>query len=372
MFALLQLLKYVRSPIPGPVVVVVIAIALSAAFKLETYGIRVVGDIPSGLPALTVPWPTALGWRELILGSAAVWMVSFGAGIVTAKSFGARANFRIDPNAELIGFGAANVAAGLFSGFPVTASDSRTAINMTVGGRTQVASFVAAAALAATLLFLNDALRLLPTPALGAILVSAAISLIDIDSLRSLWRISRFEFAFAVIGIWGVLSLGVLNGVVVAISATLVYLFVKGLYPRDAMLGRIPGRDGFYKLHRTLAARPVPGLELMVIQGSLLFFNVDYVRSRLEEKLAELPEGARWFILDCGAIAQLDSTAADMLAEVHALFASKGITLGLAELNTEPKQVLERAGVLDVFGRKLIFEDLEEALVGFEASSERG
>jgi sulfate permease, SulP family len=371
MFALLQVLKWVRSPVPGPVVVVVAAIVLSAVFNLEASGIRVVGEIPSGLPGLSVPSLGSLDWRELFLGSAAVWLVSFGAGIVTAKSFGARANFRVDPNAELVGFGAANIAAGLFSAFPVTASDSRTAINMTVGGRTQVASLVAAAALGATLLFLNDALRLLPTPALGAILVSAAISLIDIDSLRALWRISRFEFAFALIGMWGVLSLGVLNGVVVAISATLVYLFVKGLTPRDAMLGRIPGRDGFYKLHRTPAATPVPGLELMVLQGNLLFFNVDYVRSRLEEKLAELPEGTRWFVLDCGAIAQLDSTGSDMLADMHAAFAARGVAFGLAELNSEPMQVLDRAGVLDKIGHRMVFDDLEEALTAFEMSAPR-
>ena len=131
------------------------------------------------------------------------------------------------------------------------------------------------------MLYLRPALAILPIPALGAILVAAALSLIDVDALRQLWRISRMEFVFALIALWGAASFGVLNGVVIAIAATFAYLLHQMMYPRDALLGRVAGRDGFYKLHRTAEAEPIPGMTICLIQGSLLFFNADHVKARL-------------------------------------------------------------------------------------------
>ncbi|MDF2998394.1 MAG: hypothetical protein K0R27_4031 [Xanthobacteraceae bacterium] len=365
LFVLLLLLARWRSPIPGPLVVVIVAVAASALFGFEAMGIKVVGPLPEAFPTLSFPFDANLPIRETLLGAAAVWLVSFGSGIVAARSFGARGKFEVDANAELVGFGAANIASGLFSGFPVTVSDSRTAINMSVGGRSQLSGLVAAITLTVMLLYLSDVLRLLPTPALGAILAAAAISLIDLASLRELWRISKMEFAFALIGMWGAISLGVLTGVVIAVGATLLYVLLKEMRPRDAMLGRIAGRPGFYKLHRTPEARPVPGLAVCLIQGSLLFFNVDYVRQRLETLAKELPDRTRWFVLDASAIAQIDSTAAAMLEELRAGFAERGLTLGIAELHKEPMAILERAGVLQGIGPAMIFDDLEDMASAF-------
>jgi sulfate permease, SulP family len=364
-FALLQIMAALRSPVPGPVAVVFLAVIASAVFGLEQRGVAVVGRLPNALPTLGLPDMTHLSLPEVALDAAAVWLVSFGSGIVAARSFGARGKFEVDPDAELIGFGGANLASGLFGGFPVTVSDSRTAINMAVGGRSQASGIVAALALAATLLYLNEALRILPTPALGAILVAAAISLIDVASLRDIWRISRMEFVFALIGMAGPVSLGVLKGVVIAVAATLLYVLLQEMRPHDAMLGLIPGRRGFYKLHRFKEARPIPGLALCLLQGSLLFFNVDYVKARLTAIARELPEDTRWFVLDAGAIAQLDSTAAAMLEDVRALFAEKRLALGIAELHKGPRDILERAGLLDHIGETMVFEDLEEAAAAF-------
>ena len=154
-------------------------------------------------------------------------------------------------------------------------------------------SIVAAATLIATLLFLGPALRIIPIPALGAILAATAINLIDLSAMRRIWRISRMEFVFALIAMWGPIGLGVLNGVVIAIGATLAYVLSKLMRPRDAMLGRVPGRDGFYKLHRTPEASQVPGLAICLIQGSLLFFNTDYVEARLRSIVDRLPADTR-------------------------------------------------------------------------------
>lgn len=365
MFVLLLLLRRWRSPIPGPLVVVVVAAVASALFDFGAMGIKLVGSLPKAFPAISFPLDTSLPIREVLLGAGAVWLVSFASGLVAARSFGARGKFEVDANAELVGFGAANIASGLFSGFPVTVSDSRTAVNMSVGGRSQLAGLVAALALTAMLLYLNDAVRLLPAPALGAILASAALSLIDPAGFRELWRISKMEFAFALIGMWGAVSLGVLSGVVVAVAATLLYVLLKEMRPRDALLGRIPGRNGFYKLHRSKVAQPVPGLAVCLVQGSLLFFNVDYVRERLESIARELPADTRWFVLDASAIAQVDSTAAAMLEELRADFAERGMALGIAELHKEPMAILERAGVLQRVGASMIFEDLEDVASAF-------
>lgn len=367
MFALLQAATALRLPIPGPVLVVVISVLLSFVFDFEGHGIAVVGDVPTALPGLHLPALKGLPFDLILSGSAAIFLVSFGAGIVTARSFGARGGYHVDANSELVGFGAANIAAGLYGAFPVTASDSRTAINASVGGRSQLASVVAAAALLATVLFLSDALRILPVPALGAILVAAAISLIDLNALRQIWRISPMEFVFALIALFGPIGLGILYGVVIAIGATLLYVLRQMMFPREAMLGRIPGRDGFYKLHRSPSARAVPGLAITIVQGSLLFFNSDYVEARLRAIAETLPADTEWFVLDASAIAQVDSTGAGMLDDFANDLAKRGIAIGLAELHADARALLERAGVLETIGPAMVFDDLEDALRAFDA-----
>lgn len=368
-FAMLQVAPALRSPIPGPVMVVVLSVALSFLFDFEGRGIAVVGSIPEGLPSMTLPEMGDLPFDELLVGAAAIFLVSFGSGVIAARSFGALGGYRVDPNRELTGFGAANIAAGFFGAFPVTASDSRTAVNFAVGGRSQVASVIAAAALMAVLLFLGDILRILPIPALGAILAATALSLIDLGALKQIWRVSRMEFVFALIAMWGPIGLGVLNGVVIAIAATLVYLLRQSMYPRDALLGRVPGRDGFYKLHREPEARPVQGFGACMIQGSLLFYNTDYIQTRLTAIADGLPANTRWLVIDASAIPQIDSTATAMLEEVHGELKERGIALGLAELHTDARAMLDRAGVIDKIGRAMIFEGMEDALLAFETGN---
>ena len=364
-FALLQGLRATR--IPGPVAVVVLGVLLSWLLDFQARGIATVGAIPTGLPPLALPRLGGLPLPELLLGAAAVFLVSFGAGIVTARGFGEMTRERVDPDAELGGFAAANLASGLVGGFPVTSSDSRTATNLSVGGQTQLAGLFAGLALIATLLFLNPALRILPIPALGAILVAAALSLIDVAALRRIWRISPAEFGFALIAMFGAISFGVLQGVVVAVAATLAHFIAGTMRPRDALLGRVPGREGFYKLHRTPAARPVPGMAIVLVEGGVLFFNADFVQSRLEAIAAEQAAGTRWLVLDASAVAQMDGTGAAMLDDVARDLAARGIRLGFAELHAEARGMLERAGVVERVGRGMVFEDLEDALAAFRA-----
>ncbi|CAN7268664.1 SulP family inorganic anion transporter [Rhizobium sp. LjRoot254] len=362
LFLLLRLLGRWRPSIPGPLVAVVLATVLSYLLDFKAMGIRVVGTIPSELPWPSIPLPNGVPITDLVVGAVAILIVSFGSGIVTARSFGAKNKYLVDANRELLGFGGANLASGLFGGFAVTASDSRTAVNDMMGGKTQLAAVASAIALILTVLFLTEALAILPTPALGAVLASAAISLMDFKALRELWKVSRTEFLFALISIAGAVGFGVLKGVIVAVCATLLYILMKGMQPRDAQLGRISGREGFYKLHRYEQAKPVPGMVIYLLQGNLLFFNVEHVRSSIENIFATLAPGTRTFIFDAGAVSYIDSTASVMLDDIRTLAAERGMGFAIVELHSEPLEMLERTGVVARVGEAMIFDDLEAAV----------
>ena len=369
MFVLLMAAPRLKSPVPGPVIVVVLATLLSWLFGFEAMGMRVVGTLPAGLPSLSLPDFRSLSIPDFLMGAGAVFLVSFGAGIITARSFGEMTGDEVDPNRELAGFGAANLASGLMGGFPVTASDSRTAVNLSVGGRTQLAGIFSAIALSAAMLYFSDLLRLVPLPALGAILVAAALGLIDLKVLREIWRISPVEFVFAMIAMVGAIGFGVLQGVIIAIFGTLAHVVMNGMHPRVVLLGRLPNQAGFYKMHRSARVQAIPGMTIILIQDSLLFYNVDHVKARLAEIRAHLAPGTRWLVLDGSALAQIDVTAAAMLQEFHRSLAEDGIRLAVAELSSEATALLQRAELIDEIGETMFFDDLEDALRAFEAGS---
>jgi high affinity sulfate transporter 1 len=371
-FLLLRLLRWWSPRSPGPLIAVVLGILLSYVVNLEPAGIALIGKVPAILPSLSLPMPQGVELGDLVQDALGIFIVSFGSGIITARSFGARNRYRVDPNRELFGFGAANIAAGLFGGFPVTGADSRTAINDAVGGRTQVAGLVAAAALICVLVALTDVMKQLPVAVLGAVIASAALDLFDAEGLRRLWQTSHVEFFFALIAMLGVIGFGVLGGVLIAIIATAVYLLARVSRPRDALLGRIPGQDIFYKLHREPRAKVVPGLAVYLVEGSLVFFNVDYVKDRIRWIVGRLPPSTRWFILDAGAIATIDSTAAAMLGEINEEFSRRDLRLGLATLHAQPRELLSRSGLLASIGYDMLFARVEDAALAYERASGGG
>ena len=321
------------------------------------------------MPNLTLRLPEEINLDDLALEAFGILVVSFGSGIVTARSFGAKNRYRVDANRELIGFGAANIASGLFGGFPVSGADSRTAINDAVGGRTQVAGLVAAAVLTLVLVALTDAMKYLPVAALGAVIASAALDLFDAKELRRLWQTSHIEFLFALIAMLGVIGLGVLKGVLIAIVAAGIYLLARVSRPSDALLGCIPGRDGFYKLHREPRAKAVPGLAVYLVQSSLVFFNIDYVRDRIRWIVDRLPQSTRWFIIDAEAVTTIDSTAAAVLDEIREELLRRNLRLGVANLHAQPRELLSRSGFLASIGREMSFTRLEDAALAFRKAS---
>jgi sulfate permease, SulP family len=362
LFLLLRIMRRFMPRLPGPLVAVAVAILLSWLLDLEGHGIALVGSIPTGLPAMSLPRLRDMASEDVALSTVGILLVSFSSGIVTARSFAARNRYRVDADRALIGFGAANIASGLFGGFPVTGADSRTAVNEALGGKTQLAGLVAALALGFSLFFLTDLLAYLPHAALGAVLASAAVDLFDVRALWQIWRINRIEFVFALLAILGVILFGVLEGVLVAIFATLIWLIGAAAQPRDALLGRIAGRDGFYKLHRYPDAEPIPGLTVYLLEGPIVFFNADRLQNRIRWIVDRLPVATQYFVLDAGAINYVDGTGAIALGEIADELLRRGIKFAVVDLHHKPRQLLKRAGFFVQIGRDHVFDRLEDAV----------
>src|SRR3954452_7011751 len=257
--------------IPAALVVVVAGIAAVATFDLQALGVKVTGPVPAGLPSPTWPWFDAATYRGLLGEAAGIVLISFTGGVLTAKSFARRNRYEIDANQELMALGAANLAVGLGQGFPVTGADSRTAVNDAMGGRTQLVGIVAAIAMLLVLLTLTAPLALVPTTALAAVILVSAAGLFDVTGLRQLLSMSRREGLMSIATTVGVLVLGVLPGVVLAVVLSLFWLLATAMRPKDAVLGRLPGLEGFHSIADYPQAETIPGLLLYRFSANLLF-----------------------------------------------------------------------------------------------------
>ena len=252
--------------LPAPLLAVAAGIAAVAALDLGSRGVALAGPVPAGLPALSWTWFDAPTYRSLFGDAAGILLISFTSGVLTAKSFARRNRYEIDANQELLALGAANLAVGLGQGFPVTGADSRTAVNDAVGGRTQLAAIVAAGAMLLVLLTLTGPLALVPTTALAAVILVSAAGLFDIAGLRLLLAMSRREGLMSIATTVGVLALGVLPGVVLAVVLSLFWLLATAMRPKDAVLGRLPGLSGFHSIGRLPPGRNHPGPAALPLQ----------------------------------------------------------------------------------------------------------
>jgi MFS superfamily sulfate permease-like transporter len=212
-------------------------------------------------------------------------------------------------------------------------------------------------------------MKYLPVAALGAIIASAAIDLFDAKELRRLWQTSYAEFLFAVVAMLGVIGFGVLRGILIAIVATGLYLLTRVSRPSDALLGCIPGQSGFHKLHHEPRAEAIPGLAVYLVQSSLLFFNIDYVRDRIRWIVDRLPKSTQWFILDAQAVPTIDSTAAAVLSEIQEELLRRNLQFGMANLHGQPRELLGRSGLLSSIGPEMVFTRVEDAALAFRKTS---
>lgn len=364
----LLLLGRIAPVVPGALVAVVAGIGAVALFDLRALGVAVTGELPSGLPVphLAVFDPPV--YRSLLHDAAAIVLISFASGMLTAKSFARRNHYEIDANQELIAFGASNLASGLAQGFTVTGADSRTAVNNAVGGKSQLVSIIAAATMLFALVFLKAPLALVPTAALAAVVFVSALGLFDVTGLRDLARMSWREGLLSLGTTLGVLVLGVLPGVMLAVALSLAWLLMVASRPQDAVLGRVRGLPGFHSVADYPEASTVPGLLLYRFEANLVFFNVDYFGERLRAAIAASKSPVEWVIVDASPINWIDATAVQRLAELRNELAARGITLGIARARLSlnrafnPSWVAQRQPTMEL--RR--FPTLKAALRAFE------
>jgi high affinity sulfate transporter 1 len=352
--------------IPAPLVAVVFGVVLVQALDLEAKGVAVVGHVPSGLP----PWrwptfdpalvPTVIG------GALGVTLLSFSNAMVVARGFAAKGKYDVDADREFFALGASQIAAAISQGFPVSGTESRTAMSYAMGGRSQMTGLVAAAIMAVVLLFLTAPRAYLPKAALGAILIQAAIGLFDVQEMRHLWRVSWRELAVALVTMLGVVAFGVLHGIFIAVVLSLLFLLAQASRPPDAVLGRVSGLKGFHNVDRYERATTQPGLAFYRFGSGVLFFNAPYFKKRVLETAAARPD-TRWLVVDGSPINAIDATGAFVVADLVAELRQRGIRLGFANLRTEVRAVLDRAGVAEIVGAESFFPTLNSAVRAFDA-----
>jgi MFS superfamily sulfate permease-like transporter len=300
-------------------------------------------------------------------------IVSFTSGMLTARSFAARNGYAVNADQEMRAMGFANIASGLSGGFAVAGADSRTAVNDASGGKTQLVSLVAALATALVALFLAEPLGLLPVAALAAVLIFSAWGLLDIAGLVSLRRISRFEARLSVMTTLGVLVIGVLPGVVLAILLALLNVLAKIYKPADTLLGRVPGLSGYNDLSLSPQAEPVPGVILYRFEGPLLFFNADYFKARVLGLVDGAEPRPRWLVLSADAVSQLDSTGACAIEELNAQLKARDVQLVIARPKLFMRKYGKPLGLGEKIGRENIFMSLQEAVAAIlERDARRG
>ncbi|HKQ47936.1 MAG TPA: sulfate permease [Phycisphaerae bacterium] len=343
--AVLEVLRRVAPRIPGALVVFIVALIISSLFDLGGRGVSVVGFVPRGLPAFRFPTLSLQDIRELLPAAVGIVMLTFPEAVLLARAFAARNRYDIRPNQELYALAAANVAAGLFQGFSVGASQSRTTVNEAAGGKTQLASLIAAGALVGFLLFLTPLLRPLPTVALASILISAGVHLIEIHEYRVLFRGSRKGFVLALVVAAGVLLVGVVPGILIGVMASLIYVLARLARPLDAVLREVPESGRFHDLGEAPEAETVPGLIAYRFYAPLFFANAEYFVQRVRELIASSPHPVRCFLIDMQAVWEVDVTASEALIRLADELQKDHVALGIARANRPLREKLERIGL---------------------------
>jgi len=336
--------------VPGILIAVVAATIAVGAFDLSAAGVKVLGALPQGLPAFAVPLISFADLGAVVIGGCAVALVSFADTSVLSRAYAAKTRMYVDPNQEMIGLGVANLAAGFFKGFPISSSSSRTPVAEVSGARTQLTSVVGAVAIALLLLFAPNLMQNLPTSALAAVVIAAALGLFEIGDLRRIYRVQRWEFWLSIVCLAGVAVLGAIPGIGLAIVIAVIEFLWDGWRPHFAVLGRVDGIRGYHDLKRYPDARLVSGLVLFRWDAPLFFANAELFQARVLEAVASSPTPVRRVVVTAEPVTSVDVTSADMLAELEQTLRASRIELQFAEVKDPVKDKLKRFGLLDQIG----------------------
>ena len=336
--------------IPGLLIAVVGATIAVGVLGLESAGVKVLGSLPQGLPSFALPWIDLADLGQVVIGGCAVAMVAFADTSVLSRTYAAKTRTHVDPNQEMIGLGAANLAAGLFQGFPISSSSSRTPVAEAAGAKTQLTGVVGAVAVALLVLLAPNLLHDLPNSALAAVVIAAAIGLFEFNDLRRIFRIQRWEFWLSIVCFVGVAVFGAIPGIGLAIVFAIMEFLWDGWRPHYAVLGRVDGIRGFHDIQRYPEARLVPGLVLFRWDAPLFFANSELFHQRLLEAIAQSPTPVKRIIVTAEPVTSIDVTSADMLAELEQALRESGVEMRFAEMKDPVKDKLKRFELFERFG----------------------
>ena len=350
---------------PVPLIGMLLAAAAVAVFSLQEQGVRVVGEIPAGLPTPSLPTVSGSDLAALLLPAVGVAIVAYSDNVLTGRAFASRNGYRIDANQELLALGTANLAAGTLRGFPVSSSASRTAIGDALGSRSQLYSLVALGAVLITLLVGRGVLATFPSAALGAIVVYAALRLVDVSEFRRIARFRRSELILALAATAAVLLMGVLYGVLVAVGLSILDLLRRLARPHDGILGYAPGIAGMHDIDDYPDAALVPGLVVYRYDAPLCFANAENFRQRALAAVDASPTPVEWFVLNAEANVEVDLTAVDALDDLRAELHRRGIVFALARVKQDLRADLAAAGLVDRVGDERIFPTLPTAVQAY-------
>lgn len=340
--------------LPAALVTVVVFTALAGLFGLNRYGVAILGPVPAGIPELAWPQSTLAETKSLLRDALGIATISFCSAMLTARSFAARHGYAINANHEFLALGVSNLAAGISQGFAISGADSRTAVNDMVGGKSQLVGIIAALVIALILLFFTAPMAWIPQAALGAVLLMAGWGLIDVKSLKTIRKLSRFEFWLCLLTTVGVLGLGVLPGIVFAVTLAILRLLYSIYQPTDAVLGWVPGIEGQVDVRQHKDARTVPGLVVYRFDDAILFFNADYFKMRLLEAVQGV-EKPQVVLFDAEAVTNIDVSGVAALREVRDTLAAQGIHFAIARARGTFLRMLVRSGMAREMEEKLLF-----------------
>jgi high affinity sulfate transporter 1 len=354
--------------VPGVLIAVVLSIFAVSVFDLAEHGVSLVGTLPQGFPPFTIPHVGLSDMGPLFLGALGIAVVSLADTISTASAFAARSGQEIDGSREMVGIGAANMAAGLFQGFPVSTSGSRTAVAEQAGAKTQVTGLVGAVAITLILLLVPGLLRNLPQPTLAAVVIAASLSLADVPGTVRLYRQRRVEFSLSVAAFLGVVLLGVLPGIGIAVALSIVNVFRRAWWPYQTVLGRVPQIPGFHDIRSYPTAEQLSGCVIFRFDAPLFFANARTFRDQIRVLTRSEPS-PRWILVAAEPITDVDTTASDMLHDLDVALNAEGISLVFAEMKDPVREKIERYELMETIDPSHFFPTLDAAIDAFRAES---
>ena len=362
--AILLVLPRFTRVVPAVLIGIVAATVVSAVFDLHAHGVPTVGTLPKGVPAPSVPWTKFADVGPLMVAALGITLVSLADTIATSSSFGARRGEEVDPNQEMIGIGAANLAAGLLQGFAVSTSGSRTAVVEQAGAKSQLASLVGAGIVVALLLFFNSLLADLPQAALAAVLIAAALSLLDLKVLVRYYRVRKSALALSIVASLGVIVLGVLQGIVIAIVLAVLLFFRRSWQPHGAVLGLVESLGGWHNVSRYPEARQIPGIVVYRWEAPLFFANSSAFRTQVRQVVAESQPS--WVVVQCEAMTDVDVSAARMLEQLDRELNTAGIHMAFVEMRARLQDLVLRYGLFETLDRDRFYPTLPAAVAAIQ------